>query len=59
MLADAERLAVQSGVGNIQWLHLRAEELPAGLGQYRVISFAQSFHWMDQLPVARAALTML
>jgi SAM-dependent methyltransferase len=59
MLAEAERLAVQSGVGNIQWLHLRAEELPAGLGQYRVISFAQSFHWMDQLPVARAALTML
>jgi SAM-dependent methyltransferase len=59
MLAEAERLAAQSGVRKIQWLYLRAEELPAGLGQYRVISFAQSFHWMDQLPVARAALTML
>jgi SAM-dependent methyltransferase len=59
MLAEAKRLAEQAGVRNIEWLHLRAEELPAGLGHYRVISFAQSFHWMDQLPVARAALTML
>jgi ubiquinone/menaquinone biosynthesis C-methylase UbiE len=59
MLAEAHRLAVQSGVGNVEWLHLRAEELPAGLGHYRVISFAQSFHWMDQLPVARTALGML
>lgn len=59
MLAEAKRLAAQCGVRNIEWLHLRAEELPAGLGQYRVISFAQSFHWMDQLPVARVAFTML
>jgi SAM-dependent methyltransferase len=59
MLAEAKRLAAQSGVRNIEWLHLRAEELPAGLGEERVISFAQSFHWMDQLPMARAALTML
>jgi ubiquinone/menaquinone biosynthesis C-methylase UbiE len=59
MLAEAERLAAQSGVGNVEWLHLRAEQLPAGLGQYRVISFAQSFHWMDQPRVARTALGML
>jgi SAM-dependent methyltransferase len=59
MLAEAQRLAVQSGVGNVEWLFMRAEALPAGLGQYRVITFAQSFHWMDQLRVARAALGML
>ena len=59
MLAEAQRLATQSGVGNVEWVHLRAEALPAGLGQYRVISFAQSFHWMDQLRVARTALGML
>ena len=59
MLAEARRLAVQSGVVNVEWLQLRAEELPAGLGQYLVISFAQSFHWMDQLRVARTALAML
>ena len=56
---DPERQAVRAGIGNVQWLQLRAEELPAGLGAYRVISFAQSFHWMDQLPVARTALSML
>jgi SAM-dependent methyltransferase len=59
MLAEAERQATAAGMGNVQWRHLRAEELPAGLGQYRVISFAQSFHWMDQAAVARTALGML
>jgi SAM-dependent methyltransferase len=59
MLAEAERRATHAGVGNVQWLHLRAEELPAGLGRYRALSFAQSFHWVDQLQVARVALGML
>jgi ubiquinone/menaquinone biosynthesis C-methylase UbiE len=56
MLAEAGRRAIQAGVGNVQWLHLRAEDLPAGLGWYWVVSFAQSFHWMDQLQVARTSL---
>jgi ubiquinone/menaquinone biosynthesis C-methylase UbiE len=59
MLAQAKQRAAQAGVGSVQWLHLRAEELPAGLGWYRVMSFAQSFHWMDQLQVAGVALRML
>jgi SAM-dependent methyltransferase len=59
MLAEAERQAAQAGIRNVHWLYLRAEELPAGLGEHRVVSFAQSFHWMDQLRVARSALTML
>jgi SAM-dependent methyltransferase len=59
MLAEAKHRAAQAGVGNVQWLYLRAEELPAGLGPYRVVSFAQSFHWMDQLQVARVTLGML
>lgn len=59
MLVEAERRAAHAGVGNVRWRYLRAEELPAGLGRYRVVSFAQSFHWMDQLQVARVALGML
>jgi SAM-dependent methyltransferase len=59
MLAEAKQRAAQAGIDNVQWLQLRAEELPAGLGWYRVVSFAQSFHWMDQLQVARTALGML
>jgi hypothetical protein len=45
-------------IGRVSYPTALAEALAEQLGQYRVISFAQSFHWMDQLPVARAALTM-
>lgn len=38
---------------------MRAEELPASLGTFRVISFASSFHWMDRPQVAAAAREML
>ena len=46
MLAEAERRANEAGIGNAKWRHLRAEELTAGLGTFKVISFAQSFHCM-------------
>jgi hypothetical protein len=59
MLSEAERQAAQAGISNVRWLHRRAEELPAVLGEYRVVSFAQSFHWMNQLTMASTALTML
>lgn len=59
MLAEAERRANESRIANLQWRQLRAEELPADLGRYQVISFAQSFHWMDQATVAHIALSML
>jgi hypothetical protein len=59
MLSEAERRAHEAGIGNVEWRHLRAEVLPAGLGKFKIISFAQSFHWMDQPRVARSALTML
>jgi SAM-dependent methyltransferase len=59
MLAEAQRQARQVGIANVDWLQLRAEELPAGLGRFEMISFAQSFHWLDQLAVARIVRGML
>ena len=59
MLAVAARQATAAEISNVDWLQLRAEELPAGLGRFQVISFAQSFHWLDQLAVARIVLGML
>ena len=59
MLAEAERLATDQNVANATWVRLRAEELPAGLGLFRVITFAQSFHWMDRPRVAAAVRTMI
>ena len=48
MIQEAERLASERGVSNARWLRARAEELPAGLGTFNVVTFAASFHWMDR-----------
>jgi SAM-dependent methyltransferase len=52
MLAEAARLARQRGVTNVRWRHLRAEQLPADLAPVRLVTLAQSFHWMDRPRVA-------
>ena len=59
MLSEARLAAAEERVGNVSWVCLRAEELPAGLGTFRVITFAQSFHWMDRPKVAAAARAMV
>jgi SAM-dependent methyltransferase len=59
MLDEARRQASRTGVSNVSWLHMRAEDLPARLGTYKLVSFAQSFHWMDRARVAAAVHGML
>ena len=59
MLDEAARLAAERGIDNTRWVHMRAEELPAGLGTFRVVTFAASFHWMDRDAVAHAVRRML
>jgi SAM-dependent methyltransferase len=59
MLACASRAAARRGIRNATWVRLRAEALPAGLGSFRVVTFAQSFHWMDRPRVAAAVAAML
>lgn len=59
MLHEAARQAAEAGVHNVHWRHLRAEQLPSDLGAYRLVTFAQSFHWMDRPRVAHAAHGML
>jgi SAM-dependent methyltransferase len=55
MLAEAER----RNVTNAHWVAARAEDLPAGLGTFRVVLFAQSFHWTDRDRVAATVMEML
>lgn len=55
MVREAERDAAP----HERFVRLRAEELPAGLGAFRAITLAQSFHWMDQPVVARILRGML
>ncbi|HEY3468437.1 MAG TPA: class I SAM-dependent methyltransferase [Amycolatopsis sp.] len=59
--ADADMLgeAARLGARNCRWVHRRAEELPAGLGVFRLVTFAQSFHWLDRPRVAAAVRGML
>lgn len=59
MLAEAERQATRRGVTNARWVAARAEDLPAGLGGFRVVVFAQSFHWTDRDRVAALVREML
>lgn len=55
MVAEAARNAP----ANARFVRLRAEDLPAGLGRFRVATFAQSFHWFEQARVAAAVHGML
>ncbi|SHH84616.1 class I SAM-dependent methyltransferase [Streptomyces sp. 3214.6] len=59
MLAEAERRAERHQVTNTRWVAARAEDLPAGLGEFRVVAFAQSFHWTERDRVAATVLEML
>ena len=59
MIVEARRAAVRAGVRHVEWRQMRGEELPADLGIFRVVTFAQSFHWMDQEAVARQVRGML
>ncbi|MEK8108991.1 class I SAM-dependent methyltransferase [Micromonospora sp. M12] len=59
MLAEGQQRAAEVGVTNVEWRQLRAEALPADLGTFRVVTFAQSFHWMDRPLVAGRVREML
>jgi SAM-dependent methyltransferase len=59
MLAEAARSAAERGIANATWVRRRAEDLPGGLGRFRVVTFAASFHWMDRPRVAAAVAAML
>ncbi|OWA01526.1 SAM-dependent methyltransferase [Streptomyces sp. CS159] len=60
MLAEAAREAAELEVTEkVRWVRARAEELPAGLGDFTVATLAQSFHWMDRERVAATVRRML
>ncbi|HEY2550187.1 MAG TPA: class I SAM-dependent methyltransferase [Streptosporangiaceae bacterium] len=59
MVAAASERAELAGAGQVSFRQLRAEELPAGLGTFQLVSFAQSFHWTSQLQVAGTVRQMI
>lgn len=59
MVEVAAARAAEQKSSNVKWRQMRAEELPGELGTFEVVSFAQSFHWMDQELVADRVRGML
>lgn len=59
IVAAAGQAAQRMGVRNVSWRRMRAEELPADLGRFDLVTFAQSFHWMKRAEVAAVVREML
>ena len=61
MIAEAERRTAELGLAErARWVRARAEDLTAAeLGTFNVVTFAQSFHWMDRDLVATIVKSLL
>lgn len=57
MMAVARRRATRTP--GVRFARMLAEELPGDLGAFDLVTFAQSFHWMDRRRVAAAVRGML
>jgi SAM-dependent methyltransferase len=60
MLAEARRHLATRGLTQVDFIQATAEELPKlGLSPARLVTFGQSFHRVDRLPVAEAVHDLL
>jgi SAM-dependent methyltransferase len=59
MLRIAERTAREAGVGNIRFLHAKAEDVPDTIAPLRLATFGASFHWTDRVVVANRLYDMI
>lgn len=60
MLGEARAHAATDGVADIDFARARAEDIPAlGLPPMRVVTFGQSSHRTDRVPVAEAVYDLL
>jgi ubiquinone/menaquinone biosynthesis C-methylase UbiE len=60
MLAEGARRATAAGLTNIKWIRARGEDIPTlDLGTFKLVTFGQSFHWMDRERVAKAVYDLL
>ena len=59
MLAEAASIASVRRLAEFEFRRLRAEDLPAGLGTFRLITFGASFHRVNQEHVTELVYGML
>jgi len=48
MRAEGERIAREHGVTNIEWRFGGSKDLSPSLGQFRLVTMGNSFHWMNR-----------
>jgi SAM-dependent methyltransferase len=48
MRAEGERIARERGISNIEWRFGGSKDLSPELGQFRLVTMGNSFHWMDR-----------
>jgi SAM-dependent methyltransferase len=48
MRAEGERIARERGINNIEWRYGGSKDLSPALGQFRLVTMGNSFHWMDR-----------
>ena len=48
MRAEGERIARERGIRNIEWRFGGSKVLSPALGQFRLVTMGNSFHWMDR-----------
>ena len=48
MRAEGERIARERGIANIEWRFGGSIDLSPTLGQFRLVTMGNSFHWMDR-----------
>ena len=48
MRAEGERIARERGIKNIEWRFGGSKDLSPTLGQFRLVTMGNSFHWMDR-----------
>jgi SAM-dependent methyltransferase len=59
MLRVAALAAAGHGAVNVRFLPLRAEDVPPSLAPLRLVTFGNSFHWVDREAVARALFPLI
>jgi SAM-dependent methyltransferase len=48
MRAEGQRIARERGITNISWRFGGSKDLSPALGQFRLVTMGNSFHWMDR-----------
>jgi hypothetical protein len=60
MLEEGRRRAEAAGIRNVRWVEAVAEDIGRlDLGRFRLVTFGQSFHRVDRLPVAETVYNSL